>query len=382
MNRVVFLYERDMPTVSTMRDMFVDFDAAKAIDASFVRLMDVNKAILQGIDALVCIRPNNTLSAYIAKCLKKQGVKTITFCDDDLVNYRQTSKWRRLALKKVLKYSDCVWSPSKIICDKYKSLTDGKRATLIGTVVSETQIKKRTEYDNDPVRIVYAANPNHIPFFDEIIKPVLPDLIEKYGKGISFHFVGVHPDMTEYSDNIDVEYIDSMGLDEFREFIADAQYDIGLAPLPDTEFTRCKYANKYIEYSMAGISGIYSSIAPYEAAVKPGITGWLAENNKESWLKTMTEAIDNKELREEIACNAQEDLRLNYSEESLLPKVIDDISNANKDKTPPVIDLNNLNLAKAIYKALLIPDRVFLTIFYLREGGPKEVIRRIRQHFS
>ena len=67
--------------------------------------------------------------------------------------------------------------------------------------------------------------------------------MREFGDKISFTFVGVRPNM----DDIECEYVSGMPLMEYRKFMREQNFDIGLAPLYENDFSKCKYFNKFIE---------------------------------------------------------------------------------------------------------------------------------------
>src|SRR5262249_40415023 len=74
--------------------------------------------------------------------------------------------------------------------------------------------------------------------------------------------------------------------------------DIGLAPLRDTEFNRCKSRIKFYEYGIAAIPGVFSPTV-YQEKMFDGHFGMIAENPDE-WYKSIKNLILYPELREEI----------------------------------------------------------------------------------
>lgn len=140
--------------------------------------------------------------------------------------------------------------------------------------------------------------------------PILFRLSERYGKRISLSFVGVHPDLDPADYNFNIRFYKSMPLLEYRDFMKRHNFDIGLAVLQENDFNRCKYFNKYIEYSIVGVTGIYSKCEPYTFAIKNGHNGFLAENNPDHWYEAICNAIDDDELRRNCYKNALDDLKI------------------------------------------------------------------------
>jgi processive 1,2-diacylglycerol beta-glucosyltransferase len=99
---------------------------------------------------------------------------------------------------------------------------------------------------------------------------------------------------------------------EYPHFIAwftsEVHWDIGLAPLQETLFNRCKSDLKFLDYSAAGIPGIFSAGLVYSPSVTHGVTGWLADSSVESWCDALLTLLAAPDLRRQIAANAQRHL--------------------------------------------------------------------------
>ena len=99
---------------------------------------------------------------------------------------------------------------------------------------------------------------------------------------------------------------------EYPHFIAwftrEVHWDIGLAPLQETPFNRCKSDLKFLDYSAAGIPGIFSAGPVYSPGVEHGVTGWLADSSVESWRDALLTLLAAPDLRCQIAANAQRHL--------------------------------------------------------------------------
>lgn len=121
---------------------------------------------------------------------------------------------------------------------------------------------------------------------------------------------------------------------EFPEWLSDQKWNIGIAPLVDTAFTRCKSPIKFFEYSMVGMPVIASRVGPYfmendgKAIILDQETGILAKENQ--WESSLEDLILHPEKGERLAKNAYEHVMKNWQYEdgnitSVVNKMIDNL---------------------------------------------------------
>ena len=118
MNNVLFLYERDMPTVSITRECFNHLNAIGKINSKFSQVQNVGKNELNNSSVFFFIRPNDCLSVKIARQAKKQGRLVVSFFDDDLLNLPinvPLAPWRKKNIEEILKITDVLVSSSEHI---------------------------------------------------------------------------------------------------------------------------------------------------------------------------------------------------------------------------------------------------------------------------
>jgi glycosyltransferase involved in cell wall biosynthesis len=83
------------------------------------------------------------------------------------------------------------------------------------------------------------------------------------------------------------------------KYYSTIDFDIGLAPLEDTTFTRSKSYIKALEYGALGIPVIASDNGPYREYVDDGVTGFLVSKESE-WIDRIRLLIDDPDLRESM----------------------------------------------------------------------------------
>jgi len=384
MRKLLYTYERDMPTVSMMREGVLRNAEKNDTQVRFKQILEVSVEDIGWCDVFTLIRPNDPYSIRLAQCAQRAGCFVSSFFDDDLYALPPSlpnPAWRKNSVLKILGYSNILCSSSRHICEKYQKYTRGNRSLAIDTMVEKSEIKWITENIKEKglVKLIYAANAGHIGFFNQFILPVMPKLCQRYAGKISMTFMGVRPELSQFKSEIDIQYYNSMPLAEYRRVIQDGNYDIGLSPLTTTEFTKCKYFNKFIEYTMAGIVGVYSKTEPYTYVVKHGINGFLAEDDAESWYETLCQAIDDAVLRNRCIKNAQQLLMDEFSSEKLLAK--------EKERFPelycyssPHKKCGNLMMAKWYYRLIRVLDKAYLAYFYLKNTGISGFVAKTKTH--
>jgi processive 1,2-diacylglycerol beta-glucosyltransferase len=94
---------------------------------------------------------------------------------------------------------------------------------------------------------------------------------------------------------------------DFMRWMAQTvQWDLAIAPLEDSPFTRCKSDIKFLDYSVLGIPSIYSQVTPYEKTVRHLETGYLAHNHPEAWGEAFEFLLSDDSLRQKLARQAQD----------------------------------------------------------------------------
>ncbi|MBP0600730.1 glycosyltransferase [Herbaspirillum sp. LeCh32-8] len=100
---------------------------------------------------------------------------------------------------------------------------------------------------------------------------------------------------------------------DYADTLKKMEWDIGLIPLADDEFNHSKTATKWLEYSAAGIAGIFSDVSVYNKAVTQGETGLLVPADSDAWFQAIDSLITYPERRIRLAEQAQTQVRERFS---------------------------------------------------------------------
>jgi glycosyltransferase involved in cell wall biosynthesis len=93
--------------------------------------------------------------------------------------------------------------------------------------------------------------------------------------------------------------------DDAGGYYRSLDFDIGLAPIHPTVFSRSKSHIKCLEYAARGIPVIASDCDAYRDFVLHGVTGFLVKYDNYEWLKYLEELLD-PGLRAEMGAKARE----------------------------------------------------------------------------
>lgn len=80
--------------------------------------------------------------------------------------------------------------------------------------------------------------------------------------------------------------------------------DLGLAPLADNRFNRCKSAVKWTEYGAMQVPTLASAVPPYSDVVRDGEDGWLVPDGK--WLDTLERLYADRKEIQRVGWNVRE----------------------------------------------------------------------------
>ena len=266
-------------------------------------------------DTLVFLRSDSRWEASLAEMAAASGRDTIYVLDDDLLSVpRELSSGEfyarestRRNIRNTMKRCSCFLTPSEELLKKYGG--DFESAALIEEPALLPE--KIGEKTGTEVVIGFAGSIDRAGDVDLILQDALGEILRDCGDKIRLEFFGARPALADRPGVRHIPYTQDYG--DYRRIMASLRWDIGLAPMPDTSFHRCKHYNKYIEYAAYGVPGIFSDVIPYRRAVRCGENGLLVPNTREAWVNALRKLIEDEPLRFRLASAALEEARTIYS---------------------------------------------------------------------
>jgi glycosyltransferase involved in cell wall biosynthesis len=159
-----------------------------------------------------------------------------------------------------------------------------------------------------PVRVLCMGTATHGADFS-LIEPALARLKETFGGRVTIDMLGVstRADLPDWMTRPAMTPSATATYPGFVNWITQQPgWDIGLAPLADTAFNRCKSAIKTLDYAALGLAVVASDVAAYRGSLADGTGGMLAANEPGAWYAALSRLVRDAELRRGLACGAVE----------------------------------------------------------------------------
>ena len=268
----------------------------------FVPARKLKKKDVDWADTIIFVRSDTDIEAYVSYYAKKAGKHLVYVLDDDILNCPEyltcylyySYKSTKRSIKTIMSNCDVFLTPSPVLLEKYG------RMCKDSFLIDEPSLNRiKSKKDNNKVKIGFAGSIDRTQDLNLILEDTITKLVEKYKDSIDIEIMGAHPDFVDKLHLKHLPYQD--GYEAYMKYMEGLNWDIGLAPMPDSKFHECKYFNKFVEYSSFGIVGVYSNLKPYVFGIKDNVNGLLVNNNTEEWVNAISTLIDNEKLRKRIS---------------------------------------------------------------------------------
>lgn len=269
----------------------------------------------------------------MVKACQKQGAKVIFEADDAFIdtygkdgrkNLTHITDVHREESIRTIDACDAITVTNQVLAENFKRFTKKPIYVLPNYIDLNWYGSDKLNIirNTDEVRIGWFGSRGHFEDL-KMVLPALKNVLEKYDNA-KLIYCG-YGGMSSSKSSTEVGYGEDVFRDiprERREFVlpvsenlwpikhATLDLDIGLAPLIDDYFNKCKTPIKYFEYSILNTPSICSDTL-YEDYVKHGETGLIAKN-VEDWETYLSDLIESKDLRTSIGKAAHADVLENW----------------------------------------------------------------------
>jgi glycosyltransferase involved in cell wall biosynthesis len=190
------------------------------------------------------------------------------------------------------------------------------RVTVIPTVVDCDYYWYREPQTiaDTPITVGWMGSRSTVAYLASV-EPVLRSIARKYAGKVQFRFVG-HPD---YQPDLPASTSVPFELDS--EVGALHSLDIGIMPLPDTEWTRGKCAFKAIQYMATGAVAVASPVGVTADLIEHNGNGILART-ADDWFQSLSALIEDGVLRRRLSLSARRTIEDAYSLSTWAPCLV------------------------------------------------------------
>ncbi len=120
--------------------------------------------------------------------------------------------------------------------------------------------------------------------------------------------------------NLELPIIFSAWAPETEKRIIES-FDIGIMPLPDSEFAKGKCGLKILQYMAAGIPVIASAVGVNRSIIEDGVNGLLVEQPSQ-WTTAINRLLNDEKLRESMGRAGRRTVEASYSTQIWGPKLV------------------------------------------------------------
>jgi glycosyltransferase involved in cell wall biosynthesis len=294
-----------------------------------VRVVTLQSALSISADAVIINRVPcehvselNGILAYV----HQTGAKLIYDIDDQLLDLADSHPEatvytdRQAVVQKLLMAADLVWVSTEPLAEAFSPLC--KKITVFENYlelnlwekkdVPSSQLNKRSKTFN----ILYMGTATHAADLNLVLDAL--HKLHSEGEEIVLYLIGICTNAPQYSWINVIQppaLANNNNYPEFMRWLRSLNmFDLGISPLEENHFNRCKSAIKYWDYTSLGIPTLASDVDAYKGIIVDGDTGFLAKNNTEEWYRKLRNAMNNRAQLANLVINAKATLRKLYTQ--------------------------------------------------------------------
>jgi glycosyltransferase involved in cell wall biosynthesis len=288
-------------------------------------MADVEEAQDYHTDIVVTQRyavPNVAAADALAAHCRRTGAALIYDLDDDLLHIPREHpdaaelRPQTKVVQRMLRHANAVWVSTPALAESVAPLRRDSRVVPNGLderlwADQPLGVSAGRTVRGGSVRILCMGTGTHQADFG-IIEPALARLKDVFGRHVTIDMIGVttRTDLPDWVNRPAMPMNASMSYPGFVNWITQQPaWDIGLAPLADTAFNRCKSAIKTLDYAALGMAVVASDIGVYRGSLADGRGGLLVSNEPKDWFAALCRLLRDDTLRRTLAAGALEAFR-------------------------------------------------------------------------
>ncbi len=236
---------------------------------------------------------------------------------DDAIHLRGNSPHNRLVgflkapskTSKIIRMCNHTVAGNNYLGDYAQRFTD--RVVVISTPIDTDKYHPQPK-ERNPSRVILGWIGSHTTAQYLLPLKVVFSELKKRNAGLEIKLVGVGKLRDSFPEAICVDWKLEEEISSLRSF------DIGIMPLPDTEWAKGKCGFKIIQYMAVGLPVVCSPVGMNNEIVIEGYNGFLAQSQDE-WIGAIQKLLDNSLLREKLGQNGRNTVESKFSLKGIAP---------------------------------------------------------------
>ena len=300
---------------------FADEKLTKTIPQSgkiAAKISGIAKAFLRRLSHLTKLRKYDAIliyraaamvgPAFLERLINLSG-RPIIYDFDDAIFLTHTSEtnklfsWAKFAGKtaSICRLSDSVTVGNNWLADYARQ--NNPNVTIIPSSVDTNIYQPKKKKPREKVVVGWTGSSTSQTHL-EMFAPLLREISEKY-------LIEIHVHSDRSPDLPDIAFVwHKWSVENEVEVISN--FDIGIMPMPEDEWSLGKCSMKALLYMSLGVPTVCSDIGMNREVVRHGENGFLAKTN-EDWLKRIGDLVNDADLRKRMGKEARKTVEENYS---------------------------------------------------------------------
>jgi len=205
--------------------------------------------------------------------------------------------------KEIIKMADLVFAGNQYLADY--AIKFNKNVVIVPVTIDTDLYKKVDTIEKKKICIGWSGSVTTVEHFETKIQ-ALEHIKRKYNEKVYFKIIG---DGNYYSKELQTQGLPWIKQTEVKDL---SEFDIGIMPLPDTEWAKGKCGLKGLQYMALGTPTIMSPVGVNSEIIQDGENGFLADND-EDWINKLSLLIDSFELRKKLGNAGRKTVEEKYS---------------------------------------------------------------------